>query len=69
MIVTAAGQLIAGKRRIARYVEKHGAKTVLISEWHHYAMLPFLRVARDDDGEVHLVTLSAADEESWTVLA
>lgn len=59
---------LAGKRRVARFMEKHLDAKPVISEVHHYAMLAFLRVARDDEGELHLATSTRIDEESWTEL-
>ncbi len=68
VIVTASGVVVAGKRRINAFLKESDAK-VVISEVHHYAMLPFLRVARDEDGHLHLATISRCDEEGWHVLA
>lgn len=66
VIVTASGKVVAGKRRINAYLKESDSK-VVIRELHHYAMLPFLRVARDDDGRLHLTTTTRADEEGWTL--
>ncbi len=68
VIVTAAGKVVAGKRRIDAYL-KESESRVVISEVHHYAMLPFLRVAKDEEGHLHLATITRCDEEGWTVLA
>ncbi len=68
VIVTASGEVVAGKRRIARFVEKHGAKAVLLSEFHHYTMIPFLHAAKDDDGNMFLATQTTIDEQGWEVL-
>ncbi len=68
VIVTASGVVVAGKRRINAFLKESDAK-VVISEVHHYAMLPFLRVARDEDGHLHLATATTADECDWTILS
>ncbi len=68
VVLTASGTLIAGKRRIARHVEKNGAKSVLLHEWWHFGSLPFLRVARDDAGKLRIATETTADENSWEVV-
>ena len=69
VVVTKAGTVIAGKRRIEAHLKKHGAASVAIHEFHHYAMLPFLRVARDEDGKLHLCTESSTDTEGWDLIA
>lgn len=68
VVVTRDGELVAGKRRIVAYVEKNGPKSVAISEFHHYAMIAFLHVARDEDGKLHLATTSQCDEEGWDLV-
>jgi hypothetical protein len=69
VIVTASGQVIATRKRITKFLAEHSDTKVLISEIHHYAMLRFLHVAKDDEGRLHLATLSAADEEGWTIVS
>lgn len=56
----ASGVVVAGKRRIDAHLKKHGAASVALHEFHHYAMIPFLRVARDDEGKLHLATATPA---------
>ncbi len=67
MIVTASGQVVAGKRRIEKFLSKHRDAKVVVSELHHYAMVAggYLRAARDERGRLHLATQSAIDAEGW----
>ncbi len=68
VIVTASGQLIAGKRRIQAFTVKHPDTKIAIRELHHYAMLKYLHPAKDDDGNMFLATQSTCDENGWTIL-
>ncbi len=69
VIVAASGQVVAGKRRIAAFTAKHPDAKVVIRELHHYAMLPFLHAARDDDGNMFLATQTTIDIEGWEVVS
>jgi hypothetical protein len=69
VILTASGTLIAGKRRIEAFTKKNPDAKIVLSEIHHYAMLPYLHAAKDEDGHLHLATLSAADENDWTIVS
>lgn len=69
VIVTASGQMIATRKRIEAFKQKNPDAKIVISEVHHYAMLRFLHVAKDEDGRLHLATLSAVDENDWTVIS
>jgi len=67
VILTASGRLVAGKRRIEKFQRESDAK-IVARELYHYAMLPYLRVARDDEGRLHITTTTAADENDWTIV-
>ncbi len=67
VIVTTSGEVVAGQRRIKKFLAKN-KPTIVIHEWHHYAILPFLRVAREEDGRLHLATTTHADEQGWEIL-
>ncbi len=68
VIVTASGHMVATKKRIEAFMQKNPDAKIVISEIHHYAMLPFLRVAKDEDGKLHLCTATIADENDWTIV-
>lgn len=67
--ITHNGKLVVGKRRIARYVKRHGAKAVVQMEKVDYAALPYRTVAKDSRGRLHLVSRRQARAKNWEVLS
>ncbi len=69
VIVTASREVVAGRRRIEAFKRKNPDTKIVVQELHHYAMLAFLHVARDDEGHLHLATTTCSDENDWTSLS